>query len=265
MAPSSEKQPAAKRGFIPPQNAEEQMLMRRVEELCKQVQYGHRPRNTDFLSDRQQQLAQAAMNRCGSDCRILWDGGYDGAERKMLTLLPEGMEYQQPFCGLRLCPITSNAHLQHRDCLGAILGLGLDRKSIGDILLQEDGSSVVFCTFPAADLITQELAQIGKETVTVEPYEQLQTLALQATLQTATVASLRVDAVLAAMLHTSREKAVQLIRAGKLEINHLPVTAAHMQVYEQDVFTVRGVGRFRLEQIGGKSRKDRIFIQYYQY
>ena len=99
----------------------------------------------------------------------------------------------------------------------------------------------------------------------MEPYEQLQTLALQATLQTATVASLRVDAVLAAMLHTSREKAVQLIRAGKLEINHLPVTAAHMQVYEQDVFTVRGVGRFRLEQIGGKSRKDRIFIQYYQY
>ena len=56
-----------------------------------------------------------------------------------------------------------------------------------------------------------------------------------------------------------------LVRGGRLEINHVPVTSAHAAVYEGDVFTVRGMGRFKLEALGGKSRKDRLFIQYFQY
>ena len=84
-------------------------------------------------------------------------------------------------------------------------------------------------------------------------------------LQEATVPSLRADAVLAVMLHTSRTRAAEYIAAGRVEINHLPLKAAHETAYAEDIFTVRGVGRFKLAAIGGKSRKDRLFISFYQY
>lgn len=82
------------------------------------------------------------------------------------------------------------------------------------------------------------------------------------TLQEATVPSLRADAVLAAMLHTSRTRAAEYIAAGRVEINHLPLKAAHETAYAADIFTVRGVGRFKLAAIGGKSRKDRLFYPF---
>lgn len=262
--PSSEPK---KRGFIPPQTPEEKLLMKRVEELCKQVLFGGQVRSTHFLSDRQQELAAAAVNKAG-EVECYWDGGYPQAERKILTLLPEqDFPYQPPFCSVQIEPVSKSVKLQHRDCLGAVLGLGLDRKSIGDILLHEDGTGTVFCLEPAADLMEQQLSQIGRETVLITRQDfQSQNLQIQEReVKTATVASLRMDAVIAAMLHCGREKAVQMIRAGKVEVNHLPVTSAHTEMYEQDILTIRGTGRFRLEQIGGKSRKDRVFIQYYQY
>ena len=85
------------------------------------------------------------------------------------------------------------------------------------------------------------------------------------TLQEATVPSLRADAVLAAMLHTSRTRAAEYIAAGRVEINHLPADKPHAQVYEGDVFTVRGKGRFNLTALPGKSRKDRSIIEFFQY
>ena len=75
----------------------------------------------------------------------------------------------------------------------------------------------------------------------------------------------RLDAVLAAMLHCSRGQASELIEAGRVEINHLPADKPHAQVYEGDVFTVRGKGRFNLTALPGKSRKDRPIIEFFQY
>ena len=76
---------------------------------------------------------------------------------------------------------------------------------------------------------------------------------------------LALGSVLAVMLHTSRTRAAEYIAAGRVEINHLPLKAAHETSYAEDIFTVRGVGRFRLAAIGGKSKKDRLFISFYQY
>ena len=66
-------------------------------------------------------------------------------------------------------------------------------------------------------------------------------------------------------MRTSRAMGAQAIQSGRGEVNHCPLRTAHEVVFAGDIFTVRGVGRYRLVAIGGKSRKDRIFITFYQY
>ena len=158
----------------------------------------------------------------------------------------------------------------HKDYLGSLMGLELRREALGDIVLPEDqpGVAYVFALEPAAELICQELRQAGHTDLTAE-MQPLETLPAfpqaERPRQTATVSSLRLDAVLAAMLRCSRGMAAELVTAGRVEINHLPAEKPHAPVYEGDVFTVRGKGRFGLTALPGKSKKDRSIIEFFQY
>lgn len=270
MAYSSDDASMAVRGFVPPQNEDERRFMHRIEELCDLAYTRGIPRYTGFLSDREQALAQAACNRAGFAGPRLW-GGYDGAERQVLCLEPPEGWQEEPVAYLRLIAYTGDDKFPtHRDYLGAILGLGLDRACLGD-LLQDPDDARVFYAMVLEDkqkFIASELTSAGRYSVRAEACDQLPQQLLRGIehlMQETTVSSLRVDAVLAAMMHTSRTRAAEYIAAGRVEINHLPVHAAHESVYARDIFTVRGIGRFRLMAIGGKSRKDRVFISFFQY
>lgn len=269
MASSSDS--VAVRGFIPPQDDEERRLMRRVEELCRVALHRGIPRYTGFLSDREQVLARAACHRAAfpePDFR----GGYNGAERRVLCLEPPDAWQEEPLAYLQLRALAAAGDNLpgHRDYLGSILGLGLDRACVGD-LLPDPQNPAVFYAVVLADkqqLIAAELTSAGRCPVQAVPCERLPDHLLagpERPLQEATVSSLRADAVLAAMLHTSRARAADYIAAGRVEINHLPLHAPHESVYADDIFTIRGVGRYRLAAIGGKSRKERVFISYFQY
>lgn len=268
MASSSD--PQAVRGFVPPQNDDEKRLMRRVEELCQTAQSRGIPRYTGFLSDREQALATAAMNRVGCCCGRFW-GGWAQAERRVLCLEPPDAWQQEPIAVLHLqVPgAVGDGAPAHRDYLGSLLGLGLERACIGDLLLQQgDPAAYVFVLEDKAEFIAMNLTSAGRFPLHIERCESAPPELLKPqprVLSEATVPSLRADTVLAAMMHTSRTLAAQAITAGRVEVNHIPLRAGHEPVYAQDVFTVRGSGRYRLEAIGGKSKKDRIFISFYQY
>ena len=235
MAHSIDAQPGV-RGFVPAQNDEERFLMRHVEDLARAAFGRGIARYSAFLSDREQQLAQAALNRANApEERCRFEGGWPGAERRVLCLEPEDCYPACPVCCVRLrCRGLAGAQLPiHKDYLGSLMGLELRREALGDIVLPPE-----------------EVPQFAEA---------------ERRLQTATVSSLRLDAVLAAMLRCSRGMAAELVAAGRVEINHLPASSAHAPVYPSDVFTVRGKGRFRLTALPGKSKKDRQIIEFFQY
>lgn len=273
MAHSIDPAPKAVRGFVPARSDEERYLMRHIEDLARTAESRGIPRYSAFLSDREQDLARAALNRAAVPENVYhFEGGWPGAERRLLCLEPEGNWPDSPLCCVRLtCRVQAGAVLPaHKDYLGSLMGLELRREALGDIVLPSDapGTAYVFALEPAAQLICQELLQAGRVEVTTRllPLEELPEFPqAERTLQTATVFSLRLDAVLAAMLHCSRSMAAELITAGRVEINHLPVESVHAPVYEGDVFTVRGKGRFGLTALPGKSRKDRAIIEFFQY
>lgn len=273
MARSIDPAPRAVRGFVPARTDEERFLMRHVEDLARAAEGRGIARYSGFLSDREQQLAQAALNRADvpeGECRF--DGGWPGAERKILCLEPQDSYPASPLCCVRLCCRTQPgaALPEHRDYLGSLMGLALRREALGDIVLPADrpGVAYVFALETAAKLICEELRQAGHTDLTaqMQPLEELPVFPqAERTPQTATVSSLRLDAVLAAMLRCSRGQAAEYITAGRVEINHLPAESVHAPVYEGDVFTVRGKGRYQLTGLPGKSKKDRSIIAFFQY
>ena len=272
MARSIDPAPRAVRGFVPARTDEERFLMRHIEDLARTVQSRGIARYSGLLSDREQELARAALGRAGLEEGFRFDGGWPEAERRILCLEPEYSYPENPICCVQLqCRAQAGAVLPaHKDYLGSLMGLELRREALGDIVLPADtpGTAYVFALETAGELICRELLQVGRTEVTttllsldeVPEFPQAERKT-----QTATVSSLRLDAVLAAMLHCSRGQACEWIAAGRWEINHLPAESAHAPVYEGDVFTVRGKGRFGLTALPGKSKKDRSIIEFFQY
>lgn len=272
MARSIDPQPKAVRGFIPARTDEERFLMRHIEDLAHTAFSRGIARYSAFLSDREQDLARAALGRADVEDGFRFEGGWPDAERKVLCLEPEDSYGEAPICCVRLqCRALPGAALPtHKDYLGSLMGLALKREALGDIVLPEDqpGTAYVFALEPAAQLICRELFQAGHTELTTAllPLEEVpQFPQAEREVRSATVSSLRLDAVLAAMLRCSRGQAAELITAGRVEINHLPADKPHAPVYEDDVFTVRGKGRFRLTALPGKSKKDRSIIEFFQY
>lgn len=272
MAHSIDPAAGAVRGFVPARNDEERYLMRHIEDLADAAFSRGIARYSAFLSDREQDLARAALGRAGVRDGWRFDGGWPEAERRVLCLEPEYSYGECPVRCVQLqCRALPGAALPaHKDYLGSLMGLELRREALGDIVLPADtpGTAYVFALETAGELICRELLQVGRTEVTttllsldeVPEFPQAERKT-----QTATVSSLRLDAVLAAMLHCSRGQACEWIAAGRVEINHLPAESAHAPVYEGDVFTVRGKGRFGLTALPGKSKKDRSIIEFFQY
>ena len=272
MAHSIDPAAGAVRGFVPARNDEERYLMRHIEDLADAAFSRGIARYSAFLSDREQDLARAALGRAGVRDGWRFDGGWPEAERRVLCLEPEYSYGECPVRCVQLqCRALPGAALPaHKDYLGSLMGLALKREALGDILLPANapGTAYVFALEPAAQLICRELFQAGHTELTTELLtldEVPQFPQAEREMHSATVSSLRLDAVLAAMLHCSRGQASELIEAGRVEINHLPADKPHAQVYEGDVFTVRGKGRFNLTALPGKSRKDRSIIEFFQY
>ena len=146
------------------------------------------------------------------------------------------------------------------------MGCDLARETVGDILIA-DGIAQVFVCVPAASVILQELHQIGRVGVTVTEDDPVCLSAETAYLLIeGSVASLRADAITALVTKQSREKAVLLIRQGRLTCRHAVINAPAAPLQVGDVFSIRGYGKFRLAEDGGLTRKGRhhITIQKYQ-
>lgn len=263
-AAASSSEPRRTRGYTPPVNEDERHFVRRIEDMAwRQPAAGCAARAFYPTGSRRLQR----LRWPGPVFPTAWWGGYDGAERMVLCIGEAAAETAAEVCCLQITPSPVNAPLEHRDYLGALMGLGVERACIGDIVPQQSGGVCAFMVPAAARLAADELREVGRFCVRAVLGEGPEgAVALpQRQMRTASVASLRLDAVLAAMMQVSRAQAVQCIRSGAVAINHMPVQSAHADVFENDVFSVRGYGKYKLCTVGGKSRKGRTIVSYFQY
>ncbi|MDD4844524.1 MAG: YlmH/Sll1252 family protein [Anaerotignum sp.] len=206
-----------------------------------------------------------------ADLEVLAFGGVENAERLMLGLAPKQEMISNehfPISALQIAPKNrkfAQTDLSHRDYLGSILGLGIERGKLGDILVSEDGA-VCFVNEEMADYIQTNLEKVSKTAVSVTKPDQAEILAPKRTeIRRQTVASLRLDAVLGEALHLSRGKAQTLISSEKVNVNWSVVTSTSYILKTGDMVSARGFGRFLVGEVSGRTKKDRIALEVEMY
>ncbi len=196
-------------------------------------------------------------------------GGAADCERQMMGFFTEALAAEAfPIQAIKIRRKSrkfGQANLSHRDYLGSLLGLGIDRGKTGDILVAEE-AAVCFVTEEIAPYITATLTQVSKTAVIAEeadtaadiPERQTETRRL-------TVASLRLDAVASEAFRLARGKTQTLIGAEKAQVNWNIITNTSYLLREGDLVSLRGFGRFRIRTVCGKTKKDRIGLEIEHY
>lgn len=220
------------------------------------------PSEGDFLDPRQAALLLDAAPHF-SVRPVLW-GGYEDAERKMVFFLPDYMDTPpEDSLSLLVCEHRDSRALSHRDYLGSLLGLGIKREGVGDILVEEKKAQILIRS-SLSDFFLTNYTHAGRVqlSVSVLPVSSLSLPETEPTYKTASLASLRADAVLAAAFSVSRSLAQEAITAQKVYLNNLPLTKGDKQLSLGDKLRWQGKGRFILEETGGTSRKGRLFVTF---
>jgi RNA-binding protein YlmH len=199
------------------------------------------------------------------DILLRLDGGYAGAEREIAVFLePEFGVYHREDCLSALgVKYRAQDSVFHRDVLGALTALGVERAVIGDILC-DPGQTALICLKSMADYLAEHLKKVGRVGVEVFPmlFSDLPDRHEELTVKTATVASFRLDAVLCAVFRVSRSRAAELVAEQKVSLNHVLAVNPSKEVPAGALLSVKGMGRALLISQGGLSKKGRIFIEF---
>lgn len=194
------------------------------------------------------------------------NGGYAGAERvKAAFVDSEFLNYAGSLdFGLEALTVQWDSRyyrLSHRDVLGALMGLGIKREIMGDIIMAGDQCYIVADTTMAA-YIVQNLTEVGQATVSASlvsfdsiPVREEKTKEIRAT-----VASLRLDAVAASGFGTSRTRMAEDIAASKVKVNWQEARSSSQAVKAGDVISMRGRGRVEVIEVPGQTKKGRYSV-----
>lgn len=226
------------------------------------------PANTCFLTPRELELAKYLF---GEPEGLYAFGGYGDAERKMLIYLPEYleesslMEEESPCICLRANFYQGDSP-NHRDFLGALMGAGIGRETVGDICVGKEHCDF-FVTREIAPYILQNFNSAGRTKLHLEaiPLSDADIPEPEVKEIKDTLASLRLDSVISSGFRIGRSLASQYVSSGKAAIDGLPCEKPDKPVSEGNKISVRGLGKIRLVQVNGRTKKDRISVVIHRY
>ena len=244
------------------------LFEKRMMELGKKAYYRGILTFSDFLDLNQQNILHSLSFR-DIGVRIKTFGGYESAERQMAAFVPDALSYEQayPIACIKVQPLNRkfSEELTHRDYLGAILNLGIERSKTGDILL-DDSCGYIFCCESMADFLTEELVRIRHTSVQARRLSQEEPLPSPKREEiSGTVASPRLDSVIALAFGSSRSSILGLIEGGKVFVNGKSVVSNGYGIKDGDIVSVRGKGKFQFGSVTNKTKKNRYHVILYRY
>ena len=192
---------------------------------------------------------------------VSFDGGWPDAEREQVCFHPAWAEAEFTAVWVEIRWAAKFAHVEHRDLLGSLMALGMDRSFFGDLIAQED-HAYLLCLPEIAARLPMEWDKAGNVPIKVQQLAEAPAIEPpKGEFLRDTVASLRLDCVLSAGMKTSRSRAAEIIRMGAVAVDHMPEERTDRVLAPGQLLSIRGFGRIRLTEVGSPTRKDRLPVQ----
>lgn len=244
------------------ENEEDRFLFSKIYDRLTSAEQKNIPANTAFLSPREQVLTKRML----PGMQLHFWGGHSDAERSICCWLPDYMDDDyltgddSPVAVIR-AEYYEKDTLTHRDFLGSLMGCGVKRETIGDIYVGK-GTCDIVVTSEILPYVLDNLVSAGRTKLHVERVSQRELRVPETTVKEIrdTVSSLRLDSLVGSAFGMARGKSADLIAAGKVSVNDLPCMKPDKLLSEGDKLSARGYGKAVLQQVGGRTKKDRISI-----
>jgi RNA-binding protein YlmH len=249
-------------------NKEEKFLESRITELARRCYQKNIYTYTDFLNLNEQNIFNTFINKL-PPVKFELTGGSVYSERKIVVFKPDYAGYEEPLPIniIKVAPINSKFSdvLSHRDYLGAILNLGIDRSKIGDITVKYD-CAYVFVIDSIVPYIIENLSRIKHTSImcSVHPLSDIDAEPELKEIK-GTVQSVRLDSIISLAFGSSRSSIVSNIAEGKVFVNGKLITSNGYNLKEGDIVSVRGMGRCRYDSNLGMTKKGRNLVKIYKY
>jgi len=248
---------------------EETILKKRFADLKRQSELNNRYTYSNFLNLAEQELFYQTMPQISVQEFRLW-GGFTDAERKVLRFgSPETLWYNEdfPLTCIVMKPVSVKfaEKLSHRDVLGALMNLGIERSLLGDIVIKES-CCYVMCLTRIADFIICELSRIRHTDVTCSLSETIPEDAAPDLLELSLiVTSLRADGLVSKVFHLSRNESDMMFSRKMVFVNGREVPKSSANLKPGDVVSVRGYGKFRFSDVSHETKKGNLSVTVYKY
>lgn len=244
------------------EDAEEEITIANALDKAEKTLCKHEPVFTNFLNPYQRSLLTPILDQI-YDLKYRTYGGFKRAERKRVGLMPDYYMLDlidNPFVILEINGNFEFENVSHRDFLGAILGTGIKREMIGDLVVNHNNRCQVIVAKEMEEYLTLNLDKVHRVPVEIEKIdpERLDIEPENVKELKSTVASLRLDSVASSGFSTSRTKMAKEIKAGNVKLNWQTETDPAQMVEMDDIISIRGRGRVEIDEKVGRSKKDRI-------
>lgn len=209
-----------------------------------------------FVTGEERSLAVHAAREAG--VAVSFDGGWPDAERVQVCFHPAWAEAEFTAVWMEIRWAAKFVHVEHRDLLGSLMALGMDRAFFGDLMALED-RAYLLCLPEVAARLPMEWDKAGNVPIKVAELAEAPVIEPpRGELLRDTVASLRLDCILSAGMKTSRGRAAEIIRTGAVAVEHMPEERTDRVLEAGQLLSIRGFGRIRLLEVGSPTRKDRL-------
>lgn len=244
---------------------EQELCKKRLLDLSKQSDIKGIVTFSDFLNLNELNIYHTVKNTLYTKTEVF--GGYDSSERQMVAFIPDALcyEWDYPIKCIHIVPKYPKyaENLSHRDILGSLMNLGIERNRLGDILCFEN-DYYVFCDEQIFLFIIENLHKI-RHTL-VDLIEEKNYRSLQANIQLEEqydmIASNRIDCIIAKALHLSRSEAAEYLSAEKVFINGKCITNCNKACEDGAIVSVRGKSRFVFESCNTVSKKGKLRVKF---
>jgi len=258
------------------ENEEDKLLISKLLDKIECVEKKNTVKNTTFLDIRQRGILERVLKELKYKNYVIY-GGYENSERTMIIIYPEKLESvfennQFDFNNIMqvfriTLPNEIRGKYSHRDYLGAIIKVGIRREKIGDILCDIDGADIIADKeiVPYLDISMRELTRFSKSSFSIQNMQNVNVSPINIELINIIIPSMRVDCIVSEIIKTSRSKAIEIIDSERVFVNNELVSKNAKVLKANDIITVRGKGRFKINKILNNTKKGNLVLEVGKY